>query len=528
MSDAPSDESSEGSGAQTSLHQMTGTPFEPYGNVFVDTARVRREFERAQWKFVDTVPDGNCWFRACSQALYGDEECHSTLRAEVATRVRVILEHSKSKSKSKSDSGFAFTIPHGVVQEDYLQALDQMGSSIEGQLPCMATADVLGLDMQVWYFTELKGQLESSDSYHFIGSSAISARRCHRNRNLRQWHVFNHRDHERGWTPDSQNHADVYVSQRGADGQWSWVTGSVRRVIPPHTLLGESQYEVELPDGANTVTVRQHYLHKRHGNDLRASGIHFSSLVKQWEEPGPGVKKQVLRHVGVASTSINVDQLYKDLETARRTSYEHVIRFRLQNGGNQAFSKTGLCVLLRQRGKKTDGTKHMMRSRVRSCIFISLLSIAVVCLTHPHAARMQLAAVMRDDSNIIRVPSTVSSIADTELESLQNSVGMTRQTADQQIRTALSGDLDGALPDPCTLTTIVQYRGCAPKPKVTFYSGGAIRSLNNLSGRQPVVQLNTVASDKDTVRRLACEYGQQKRRRYQIVCNRCVGCCCMV
>ena len=238
---------------------MRGTRFASHGSVYVNRSLVAGLLADKQFEYADTVADGNCWFRMCSQALYGHEECHETMRAEVTTRVQLML---------KSGRDFGIEIPDGFGDEAaLLRQLGQRCAFVEGDLPCIASADVFGLDLQVWFFQELTSTLANNDVYHFVGKPPTHGRRRTSPSNLRQWHAFNHRSHASGWNPDAQSNAQVYVY---VERTGAWVEGNVVRVLQPRSAQSVTLYAVALDDG-DTVKVPIKYLHQRQHQLLIAS-----------------------------------------------------------------------------------------------------------------------------------------------------------------------------------------------------------------------------------------------------------------
>ena len=335
---------------------MTATPFESYGSVHVDEETIQQQLETKHMRFVDAEADGNCWFRVCSQALYGHENCHATIRQEVTLRTKLLL---------KSNPRLAESIPDGVGKTDFLRQLACVGTYIEGDLQCLASADVLGLDLRVWIFEELSAQLQTTIAHQFSPLANRSRRTL--SNNWRKWDIFNHRNHEVQWTPNCN--ATVYVWYNETA---SWQKGVVQSAFRPNArnttnvdeFVDELQFKVRLVERDAVVTVRKCHLHKRAGNTLYTSGVHYSSLVGEWVPPTEANMVQILSCVGVKSTIENCESLYNMLESARRLSFEAVLRFRLQYGGKQALSRNELQILLAQRNKSTAGNVQTLRKRV--------------------------------------------------------------------------------------------------------------------------------------------------------------------
>jgi len=107
---------------------------------------------------MDTVGDGNCWFRAMSQALYNHEECHVVLRQEVAAEA----ERKFRESNSPWDAAIL-----GMSGEEALASIRKAGSFAEGEVPLLLSANLIGIAIHVWQYRELtQSRFERNERHH--------------------------------------------------------------------------------------------------------------------------------------------------------------------------------------------------------------------------------------------------------------------------------------------------------------------------------------------------------------------------
>ena len=134
------------------------TPFETCGSVVTDTDAIRDALRLRNWQFMDTVGDGNCWFRAMSQALYNHEECHVVLRQEVAAEA----ERKFRESNSPWDASIL-----GMSGEEALASIRKAGSFAEGEAPLLLSANLIGIAIHVWQYRELtQSRFERNERHH--------------------------------------------------------------------------------------------------------------------------------------------------------------------------------------------------------------------------------------------------------------------------------------------------------------------------------------------------------------------------
>ena len=254
--------------------QRECTAFKKCGPVIVNESSVQEKLEEEGMNFCDAAADGNCWFRACSQALYGTEDHHAELRTALCSHLLKQLDEMDD-----GDNGFLDEDEHiqwglmsiAEARNSILQHA-KCGISVDGDKYILESCHLWKINAHLWQFDDVTMTLQD---YLSVNDGSGTWRR---------WDMFHHMTHWRGWSPSVGERVFKYENGR-------WLLAKVRSIV---RTSHENTFTVtrEVNDastnedhGASTETVSIDYLHKVYTNSqkgqhgLSRSGHHFSSLL---------------------------------------------------------------------------------------------------------------------------------------------------------------------------------------------------------------------------------------------------------
>jgi len=291
----------------------------------VNVSAVTRELEKKGMDFCEATAEGNCWFRVCSQALYGTQEHHAQLRTALCSHMLKNLDAVNNGADDfvNDDERRKWGWVTMAEAKNSLLQHSKSGIPVDGGLYILESCKLWKIDMVVWQFNDITMSLD------------------HVNRNLlesedtsmwRRWHTINHMTHEPGWSPEVGERV-----VRHHNGQWRLATVSkIERVLDQEMFTVLCEENGAPPDEGNevcTVTVSIAHLHKVRILDdegrqfsLRKAGHHFSSLL-------PGTPEARLQRWGVRlSARLNLDAaaVLNDFLEAEQKSPADVLLCRLR------------------------------------------------------------------------------------------------------------------------------------------------------------------------------------------------------
>ena len=333
--------------------------FQHCGASVVNVSAVTKELEKKGMDFCEAKADGNCWFRACSQALYGTEEYHAQLRTALCSHMLKKLDAANNGADDfvNDDERRKWGWVTMAEAKNSLLQQSKRGISVDGGLYILESCKLWKIDMVVWRFNDITMTLEHVYPTLFESENTSMWRR---------WHTINHMTHERGWSPE--------VGERVAkhhNGQWRLATVSkIERILEQDMFTVMCEENGAPCDEGNEVftdTVSIAHLHKVRILDdegrqfsLRQDGHHFSSLL-------PGTPEARLQRWGVRlSARLNLDAaaVLNDFLEAEQKSPADVLLCRLRF----TIKKHELVRQLKKRRKQTNcKTKKELLAQVR-CI----------------------------------------------------------------------------------------------------------------------------------------------------------------